>query len=75
MRVIKKVIAFLCMLGIAACFDAIMNHVLRTSFIGDDWFNTTCRISTSIGRWAFGWFICVQEIYPYFKRKLGVDEI
>lgn len=74
MRTIKKVIAFLYTMGIAACFDAIMNNVLETSFIGDGWLDTTCRILTVIGMWAFGWFICAQEIYPYFKKRLGVDE-
>lgn len=63
MRTIKKVIAFLCMLGIAACFDAIMNNVLETSFIGDGWLDTTCRILTFIGRGGIRVvYLCTRDL-------------
>jgi len=74
MKTIGKIIAFISALGIASCFDAIMNHSMTTSFQGNDGFNTIIRWLTYIGRFAVGYFIIYKVVYPFIKTELNGDE-
>lgn len=74
MKIISWVLTLISMIGLAACFDAIMNHVLMTSFVGDDWFNKSIRILTAIGRVTFGWFICGKILFPIIYKYFKGDD-
>ena len=74
MKTVSWIITLICVTGVASCFDAIMNHVMLTSFVGDDWFDKSVRVLTAIGRITFGWFVCGKILFPIiYKHFKGED--
>lgn len=62
MKIIKTIFAFIVVLGVAACVDAVMNFVTKDS-------STLTIIFTNIGRFFIGWFLALEGI-PYIKSKM-----
>lgn len=63
MKIFKFIVALIATLGVMACFDAIMNFVLKDNT------NLFWIISTNIGRVTVGWFFGV-ELFKYIGNKL-----
>lgn len=74
MKIVSWIISLVCVLGVALCGDAIMNHVMMTSFVGDGWFDKIVRVLIVIGRITLGWFVCYKTLFPIIYKYFSGDD-
>lgn len=69
-NVISWLLAFICMIGVAACIDAVMVHCTNGVFLE----NKVLLYSTYIGRVTLGFFLCSKILFPMFLKYFRGDE-
>ena len=63
MKIIETILSFIIVIGIASCFDALMNHIIPKDA------SMILRILIFIGKFSLGWFYGPELIKDIYKKS------